>query len=362
MTALGAGWTCLCTAILLVGCEGREATSVDAADTGAPDAPPVVGCSTEPQTLARLDPAALDLEVDEHNVYIGRQGGLWRLPRTGGALEPIASMPEREHVFQLYRRGPDLYWVKRTYTGPPQYYVESLHRSDMAALGGPTDMPRAPPETLATSAFIRLLEIDSDRLHFVSTAGLHRLGPDDQQDVIDVSFGRWFYADRHAAYWVEGILDAAVTRTLPLAGGPVGIWRPGSYRIVASDADSLYAMKYLSPPIDRNQWQVLRIARDGSSDSPLAGIIDPSDGGDYRFVRDGQSLYWSDETGQVWRASVGGGPPVSVARGPGFDVDDSFPPLLVAVDESHVYWQVAPPDVIPGEHEPGPMVLVRACK
>ena len=164
--------------------------------------------------------------------------------------------------------------------------------------------------------------------------------------VLALNVGRWLFADQVALYWVEGIYDAAVTWTIPLAGGDVRTWKPGSHRLVAADADNVYAMKYIGMPGMREQWQVLRMDRQGSTQQELARIIDPSDDGDYRFVRDGEHLFWSDADGHAWRVPIAVGAPVSVGQGNGFDVDDSFPPLLIALPRPPLL-PVAPAAVVP---------------
>jgi hypothetical protein len=117
--------------VALLGCADRAPVDGGGASgDGGPQVPGNAGCGVQPQVLARLDPAALDIEVDDQHVYIGRRDGIWRVPRAGGAPEHVASVPDKWQVSQIYLRGDDLYWVETTFTGPPDF---SFHKTSTTA-------------------------------------------------------------------------------------------------------------------------------------------------------------------------------------------------------------------------------------
>jgi hypothetical protein len=316
-------------------------------------------CSLEAQVVATLDTAALDLAVDDAHVYFARVGGVWRLAKQGGALGQVISAGE-SYVSQLYLRGGDVYWIWPASAGP----LATLRKSSKD--GGRSAV-------LAEGPALRLLEVDGPDVYFVSqtfdgagsgSLAVEAVAPDGsgRRTLGTGTLGRWIFADLRAVYWVEGYGDAAVTRVLSLSGGPPRVWKEGSYRLVASDADSVYAMKFLPSATAAERWRLLRMATDGSTEQELTIIDDPNDGADYRFARDGEYLYWADESAQVWRIPAAGGPRIALGTGRAFDVDDEVPPLMVAVDRDSVYWQVAPPGTEVGKYSPGPMLLARACK
>lgn len=79
MTALEAGRTFLCTAILLVGCNGREAAPVGAADAGASILPTETGWSAQPLPEGRDGrglPVGLRLVALQAAVAVALEGDL----------------------------------------------------------------------------------------------------------------------------------------------------------------------------------------------------------------------------------------------------------------------------------------------
>lgn len=334
------------------------------AAVGDAGTPPDRDCAV--QTLARLAPSARDIEVDGEHVYVARPDGVFRVPKSGGDPALVVAS-EQGGVFQIQLRGSDLYWVEGS-DGPAPRSFHALRRA--SKLG-------ESPITIASGERISLFELQADQLHFVTVTGVAEsrisvlevsaLDGSGRQVIATLGPNAWsFFADADGFYWIEGIGPEAVLRAMPLTGGMPRTIALGVRRVVASDTNNLYAVSAIPVGTSYEQLQVWRLPKDGSAMQPVAVIDDPSDEGDYRLASDGEHLYWSEETGHALRVPVAGGsPPVSLGKGPGFDVDDSFPPLLIAIDATHAYWQVAPPEVVPEEYEPwphDPMMLVRSCK
>ena len=78
---------------------------------------------------------------------------------------------------------------------------------------------------------------------------------------------------------------------------------------------------------------------------------------------DGTALYFTSEGGELWRAAVPGGSPEQLFETGRTDCDDDYNGLMVAVDQTHVYWlggqgYSTADQVSDGE----PLGLFRACK
>lgn len=272
----------------------------------------VPGSLCGPETLTELPVDIAGLVVDGATVYLLGRDGVYSMAIGGGPLTRLATAsPDARAGF--VSDGQHLYWAAREPLGtstaglftmdkrggePRKLYVDSALRS--LRLAGP---------------HVYLLAGQSRQVVRIPTNG------DPAQDLSDGASA--IAVDETHLYWSR---DFGEVLRVPLAGGPseLVLRREQTANLLLTDDTYVYA--YEDPGL-------VRVPKTGGALEFVAPVIADETPA---IALDGPFLYWSNESGHVFRVPRAGGPVVTVGGALGYD--DAVPNVL-AFDATAVYFQ-----------------------
>ncbi len=302
---------------LAAGCaKSRRAQAPD----GGSDATP---CRDEAEALVQLDGDWAALAVGHDAIYLGREA-IWRLPkRPVAALEHFADSPAR--VTKIALQGDTLFWL--TTSGDAR---SALLMAD-EKLGVIRDLNFAQGTEVALKGARGVTLFASDEFlvaGFAVDSALHRIVRVAQGSATVAPF---VDIPTRGAFELAADDDRVYART----DGAIGAWddsgllydTPGRAVNLVADDTFLYWRNEDDGTLVRSPKRALTPIELGSAP-----------GGELVLAIDEASdhLYWTDDTGSLFRVPKAGGSAELVASTGGFDDDDYN--ALLALDETSVYW------------------------